>query len=134
MDPERTLQACGTTRRMDQGDWHMAVENDLVLIYFEDKPLVFARIEEILPDVKPNWYHVKLLMLQVPLQLVTWILRDVYINGEQFTMDGKKMRLELVQDPEIDNAPRRDKAPAAKAAGKKSKEAKVISLADVKKK
>ena len=28
----------------------MAVENDIVLIYMEDKPLVFARVEEILPD------------------------------------------------------------------------------------
>ena len=96
----------------------MAVENEIVLIYFEDKPLVFARIEEILPDVKANWYHVKLLMLQVPLQLVTWILRDVYINGEQFTMDGKKMRLELVQNPEKDKPSQRDKTPAAKAPAK----------------
>lgn len=112
----------------------MAAENDIVLIYFEEKPLVFARIESILPDVKPNWYHVKLLMLQVPLQLVTWILRDVYINGEQFTMDGKKMRLELVQNPEKDKPQKPDKAPAIKASGKKGSEAKVISLADVKKK
>ena len=112
----------------------MAVENEIVLIYFEDKPLVFARIEEILPDVKANWYHVKLLMLQVPLQLVTWILRDVYINGEQFTMDGKKMRLELVQNPEKDKPSQRDKTPAAKAPAKKSNPAKVISLADAKKK
>jgi hypothetical protein len=72
----------------------MAKENDIVLIYFEDKPLSFARIESILPDSKPNWYHAKLLLLQVPLQVVTWILRDVYINGEEFTMNGKRMRLE----------------------------------------
>ena len=51
----------------------MADVNDLVLIYFEDKPLSFARIEEILPDAKPDWYHVKLLMLQIPPQYVTWI-------------------------------------------------------------
>ena len=60
----------------------MTQENDLVLIYFEDKPLSFARIEGLLPDSKPNWYHVKLMLLQIPLQIVTWILRDVYINGE----------------------------------------------------
>jgi hypothetical protein len=112
----------------------MAVENDIVLIYFEEKPLVFARIEEILPDVKPNWYHVKLLMLQVPLQLATWILRDVYINGEPFTMDGRKMRLELIQNPEKEKPSKRDHAPAPKAGGKKSNDAKVISLADAKKK
>ena len=78
----------------------MAQENDIVLIYFEEQPLVFARIESILADSKPDWYHVKLLMLQVPLTTVTWILRDVYINGESFTMDGKNIRLERVVAPE----------------------------------
>ncbi|MCK4467329.1 MAG: hypothetical protein KAU60_03145, partial [Desulfobacterales bacterium] len=62
----------------------MATERDIVLIYSEDTPLTFARIEEISPDIKPNWYHVKLLILQMPLQPVTWILRDSYINGEEF--------------------------------------------------
>src|SRR5210317_1797248 len=80
----------------------MADVNDLVLIYFEDQPLSFARIEEILPDSKPDWYHVKLLMLQVPLQVVTWILRDRYIMGDEFTMNGKRMRLERVVCPETE--------------------------------
>ncbi len=77
----------------------MATENDIVLVYYEDQPLFFARIEEILPDAKKDWYHVKLLVLQVPLQTVTWILRDVYINGEEFTMGGNRMRLEKVEAP-----------------------------------
>ena len=80
----------------------MATENDIVLIHFEDQPLSFARIEEILPDSKPDWYHVKLLMLQIPLQVVTWILRDRYIMGDEFTMNGKRMRLEQVVCPETD--------------------------------
>ena len=83
----------------------MPVENDLILIYFEDQPLSFARIEEILPDSKPDWYHVKLLLLQIPPQLVTWILRDVYIDGDEFTMNGKRMRLEKVTVPEELQAP-----------------------------
>lgn len=74
----------------------MATENDIVLIYLENKPMSFARIERILPDSKPDWYHVRLLMLQVPLQVVTWILRNAYINGDVFTMNGKQMRLEPV--------------------------------------
>lgn len=77
----------------------MAVENDLVLIHHEDRPVLFARIEEILPDAKPDWYHVKLLLLQVPPQLVTWILRDIYIDGQEFTMNGQRMRLENVASP-----------------------------------
>ena len=41
----------------------MTQENDVVLIYLEDEPMTFARIEEITPDHKQNWFHVKLLML-----------------------------------------------------------------------
>lgn len=77
----------------------MAQEKDVVLIYYEGQPVTFARIEDIRPDYKPDWYHVKLLMLQIPLQPVTWILRNAYINGGEFTMGGKKMRLELVECP-----------------------------------
>ncbi len=73
--------------------------NDIVLVYLEDSPLFFARIESILPDAKKDWYHIKLLMLQLPLQVVTWILKDEYINGETYHMNGKKMRLEKVECP-----------------------------------
>lgn len=112
----------------------MAIENDVVLIYFEDKPLVFARIEEILPDIKPDWYHIKLLMLQVPLQVVTWILRDAYINGEEFTMNGKKMRLMPVKSPEEKKSAEEEIPESVnKATGSKSGDGKVISLSDLKK-
>ena len=77
----------------------MATINDLVLIYFEGAPMSFARIEDISPDVKKDWYLVRLLLLQIPLQTVTWILREIYINGEPFTMDGKQIRLEKVEAP-----------------------------------
>ncbi|PIE71833.1 MAG: hypothetical protein CSA22_00800 [Deltaproteobacteria bacterium] len=79
----------------------MTGENDLVLIYLEGVPLTYARVESILPDVKKNWYHVRLLLLQVPLQVVIWILKDRYIDGDTFTMGGKEMRLERVIPPEI---------------------------------
>lgn len=79
----------------------MAIENDVVLIYFEDKPAVFARIEAIKPDSKKNWYQVTLLLLTIPTQAVTWILLDDYINGSPFTMDGKPVRLETVERTNI---------------------------------
>lgn len=82
----------------------MAVfEKDLVLIYFEDEPAGFARVEEINPDIKKGWYHVKLLLLNLPLQTVSWILRDVYIDGAEFTMGGHRMRLEKVETPQDDD-------------------------------
>ena len=113
----------------------MTVENDLVLIYFEDKPLAFARIESILPDSKKDWYHVKLLLLQVPLQVVTWILKDVYINGTEFTMNGKRMRLEKVETPvEKKTSGKKQDAELKTAPTRNEKSAKVISLKDLKKK
>jgi hypothetical protein len=77
----------------------MSTINDVVLIHFEDAPVSFARVESILPDAKKDWYHVKFLMLQIPLQVVTWILKDDYINGDDFHMNGKKMRITKVESP-----------------------------------
>lgn len=82
----------------------MAAINDVVLIHLEDTPVSFARIESILPDARKDWSHIKLLMLQIPLQVVTWILKDAYINGDEFHMNGKKMRLEKVESPMDDLA------------------------------
>ncbi len=108
----------------------MAQENDIVLINFEDKPVVFARIEDISADIKKDWYHVKFLILQVPLHTVTWILKDVYIDGETFTMNGKQMRLERVVCPDEEEKPdESEKAPPQNS----SKNGKVISLLDRKK-
>jgi hypothetical protein len=110
----------------------MTTVNDIVLIHYEDKPLVFARIEEILADHKPGWYHVRLLMLQVPVQLVTWILRDAYIEGEPFTMNGRRMRLERIRAP-IPTDAETPLSPKPRS-DPKTAETKVISLADLKKK
>lgn len=114
----------------------MTTTGDIVLIYFEGNPLSFARIESIEADVKRDWFHVKLLLLQIPLQVVTWILRDVYINGETFTMNGKEMRLEQVVCPEeaepVDDRASEDESPESEQSN--SKNGKVISLAHLKKK
>jgi hypothetical protein len=107
----------------------MAKENDIVLIYHEDRPATFARIEEILPDAKPEWYHVRLLMLQIPLQTVTWILRDVYIDGQEFTMDGERIRMERVVSPEKPGKSGRDESGTR---SHRQKGAKVISFKDPK--
>jgi hypothetical protein len=115
----------------------MAVENDIVLIYREDDPFSFARIEDITADSKPDWYHVKLLMLQLPLQIVTWILKDIYIEGAEFTMNGKRMRLEKIVVPNEslpEEQNRKNKPQGAPQNGKEAGKGKVISLADLKKK
>jgi len=67
------------------------------LIHYQDQPVAYARIEEINPDIKKDWYQVTLLLLTIPAQSVTWILRDEYIHGTPFTMGGQTMRLEEVK-------------------------------------
>ena len=110
----------------------MATINDIVLIYFEDKPLIFARIEDISPDVKKDWYLVKLMILQVPLQVVTWILKEAYINGGEFTMNEKRMRLEKVECPEDQSI--KDITEGALETINVNKDSNVISFSDLKKK
>lgn len=82
----------------------MTLENDLVLIYHDGKPMVFARVESIVADHKKDWFQIRLLILSVPPQEVTWILKEDYINGAEFTMDGQKMRLEKVAAPSAGEA------------------------------
>jgi hypothetical protein len=114
----------------------MTSVNDMVLIYYEDKPLVFARIEGISADVKAGWYDVRLLLLQTPLQVVTWILREAYINGGEFSMNGKRMRLEKVIAPADPQGTVNDAVheQVPQKSPKDREGAKVISLAELKKK
>ncbi len=113
--------------------------NDIVLIYLEDAPMFFARVENILPDAKKDWYHIKLLMLNIPLTVVTWILKDDYINGSEFHMNGQKMKLEKVECPLEDLPIKKIQTPSDKKivndkGAKKKAPAKIISFSDLKKK
>jgi hypothetical protein len=116
----------------------MTTINDLVLIYVEDKPMAFARVEDIEPDMKKGWYQIKLLILQIPPTIVTWILRDAYINGAEYTMGGQKMRIEKVIVPETVQPPAVEPSKNSMPNDQSQKktqgpESKVISLADIKK-
>ena len=117
----------------------MTVEGDLVLVHMEGEPAFFARIEAITADVKPEWFQVKMLVLQIPLVVVTWILREPYINGEEFTMGGRPMKMTKVVAPD-DSATEPEPEPApqpvktSNTSSKASSGEKVVSLADRRKK
>ncbi len=118
----------------------MTKEGDVVLVYMDNQPAFFARIEDIIPDVKPEWFQVKMLVLQVPLVIITWILREPYINGVEFTMGGRPVKIEKVVAPEESPMPeashekeetttnKREEPPEAPS--KDTSGAKVISLTD----
>ena len=112
----------------------MAIENDLVLVHVDNKPGFYARIEEIAPDVKPGWWQVKLLVLTFPLQVFTWILDDSQIEGGPFTMGGTPLQLEKLVSP-VEEERLRQSAPAEQSPKPvATKGAKVVSLADRRKK
>ena len=66
---------------------------DIVVIHFDDKPSVYARIEAIEPDIKPKWYQVKFLFLSFPPQEITWILKREYLEGVSFSMKDIPIRI-----------------------------------------
>ena len=123
----------------------MTKVGDVVLVYMDNDPAFFARLEEISADVKGGWFQVKLLVLQVPLLTVTWILREAYYNGQEFTMGGRPMRIEKVvapaQGPAEPQPESTSKGPARpelvvpkQKEGKTGKKGKVISITDRRKK
>ncbi len=119
---------------------------DVVLVYMDNSPAFFARVDEILADVKPGWFHVKLLVLQVPLLIVTWILREAYYNGQEFTMGGRPMRIDKVVAPTEKDAGQEPEdarkgppkpelvVPKKEKEVKPGKQGKVISISDRRKK
>ncbi|MCX7821864.1 MAG: hypothetical protein N2260_00275 [Syntrophobacterales bacterium] len=115
----------------------MAKVGDVVLIYVENQPAFFARIESIKPDVKPEWFQVKMIVLQIPMMVVTWILREAYINGTEFTMGGRPMRITPVVAPvefEDELEPGESEKEDLKKGSDKVFSEKVISLSDKKRK
>jgi len=105
------------------------VEQDLALIYVEEKPAFYARVEQITPDVKPRWWRVKFLMLTVPPQIMTWIIDDEQIRGADFTMGGTPIRIEKLVLPEEPEVPR----PTEDSESRQQKQARILSLGDKKK-
>jgi hypothetical protein len=64
-------------------------EGDLVLIYYEDNPAVYARIDSVEPDTKKNWYQVTILLLTVPAQTVKPPYRKVTPEGSKQSLRDK---------------------------------------------
>jgi hypothetical protein len=92
----------------------MATINDLVLVYLDQKPSFYARINDINPDVKRGWYQVELLVLTLPPQTLVWILEEAHLKGEDFTMGGRPMKL-LEIPPK---SPQQPETPAPEGKGK----------------
>lgn len=74
----------------------MATINDLVLVHLDRQPAFYARINDLTPDSQRGWYQVELLVLSLPPQTMVWILEESQLQGEEFTMGGRPVKLVLV--------------------------------------
>ncbi len=106
--------------------------NDIVLVHFENKPAFFARVERIDPDYKRGWWRVKLFVLALPMQVITWIIDEEQIRGADFTMGGVPVRIEKAVPPaeasleDIEPAPAPE--PAENATPEPKKQARILTL------
>ncbi|PLX42207.1 MAG: hypothetical protein C0609_10270 [Deltaproteobacteria bacterium] len=74
---------------------------DVISVYIDGNLAFYARVEEILPDVKKGWLRMRFFVLNPALeeQELTWILEPAQIDGEEFTMGGTPIRIERLPDP-----------------------------------
>jgi len=72
---------------------------DLILLYVDSKPTIYARVESVENDIKAGWFRITMLLLSFPWQVVTWILKEEYIDGTPFTMEGVPIQLTSLPQP-----------------------------------
>jgi hypothetical protein len=77
----------------------MTTIGDIVAIYIDDKPSVYARIENITQDIQPIWLQVRLLFLSFPVQETTWTLKKEYLEGSWFTMKDIPIKIVPLAPP-----------------------------------
>lgn len=65
--------------------------NEIFLCEIEGVNSFYGKIESIIPDIKRGWYIFTFTILNPQqTQTLSWILREEYIDGDMFTIDGKK--------------------------------------------
>ena len=71
-------------------------EGEVLLVFFQNEPAFFIRIENILADKKRGWWHVQFITLTLPINEMSWILNNDHIRGGEFTMQDNPVHLERV--------------------------------------
>ena len=106
----------------------MVVEGEVVLIHLNCSPAYFARVDRIEPDLKDGWWKLELLLLALPAERITWVIREEHMAGAQFMIAETLIRIEQVppialQETEQVEEERKESGPVRDVA-------KVISFVD----
>jgi len=77
----------------------MFYSGEVILIYIQEEPAFFARVEEVTADVKKGWWRMTFTILSIPLDTQSWLLDDDQMRGQAFTMNKVPVRIERVEKP-----------------------------------
>ncbi|MBN1478968.1 hypothetical protein EH223_14840 [candidate division KSB1 bacterium] len=102
---------------------------EVILVYIDNEPGFFARIESITPDHKKNWWQMTFLILSIPLKTMTWILDDEQMRGQSFTMNSVPMQIKKVEAPNAEHL-RDPQSRTAEESKPKGEGGNVISMFD----
>lgn len=110
----------------------MFSKGEVILVYIQNEPAFFARVEEVRSDVKRGWWQLTFLILSIPLKKMTWILDDDQVRGAEFTMGGTPVRIERVVEPKETIQPQTSSSQESAPEKKQDKEggARILSLFD----
>lgn len=61
-----------------------------IVIVGRSEGIFYAKVSDIKPDIKKNWYSVRFTMLMLPPVERTWKLRQPQMCGEIFTINGEE--------------------------------------------
>ena len=98
---------------------------EVVLVFINEEPAFFARVENVKPDIKKKWWQLTLLMLTIPLKTIQWKLDDDQMRGHPFTMKSVPMQIRRVERPQEEYAP-----PSHETKPENNSSSNVISLFD----
>jgi hypothetical protein len=87
-------------------DVKVIAEWDVCMLYINGFPQSFVRVNWIWEDEKRGWWRVNLTRLALPLESWTWTLDDNHLEGEEWTMDGIPMQLQILPRPDLSDKPK----------------------------
>jgi hypothetical protein len=76
-------------------DW-MVDKSEVVLIHLNGDPAYFARVDSIEADLNDGWWKLEFLLLTMPVERITWVIREEHMAGAQFMIGDTLIRIEQV--------------------------------------
>ncbi len=86
---------------------------EVLLVYVQEKPAFYIRIDQLVPDRKKGWWQVHFTALTLPSEHLVWLLDNDQIRGADFTMQGNPIRLDRVSAQTRSSETKTEKPPSS---------------------